>query len=108
VNIGIDIESVKRFYSCKKGDTFINRIFTKQEQGYCFLKSKPAIHLAGLYCAKEALRKTLHKKYVELHTIEVRHAKSGKPIIKYEKNKSKYIVSISHTKDLAIAIVIRK
>ncbi len=108
MKVGIDIESVKRFSQFKKGDTFIKRIFTKQEQKYCFSKSIPAIHLAGMYCAKEAFRKTLEKKYVSFDTIEIKHNQKGKPLIRQKKDTSTYAVSISHTRDIAIAIVIRK
>ena len=57
--IGTDIVSVPRISSIinKEQDSFISRIFTKGEISYCGKRNNPAIHYAGRFAAKEALKK---------------------------------------------------
>ena len=38
----------------KYQDKFLNKIFSKEEQDYCFSKSNPNIHFSGKFAAKEA------------------------------------------------------
>ena len=105
-SIGIDIEYIARFKKIKKSDTFIKNNFTKQEQDYCFTKTQPATHMAAIYAAKEAVRKTIAKSYAPLNEIEIVHTQTGKPSVRLHKKKYGDL-SISHTKDIVVAVVIR-
>jgi holo-[acyl-carrier protein] synthase len=104
--VGVDIEETKRFstntYNNHK--TFYKKIFTENEIRYCLSKVNPHLHFAVRFCAKEAAIKAIDDRKISLQDIE----------IKIEKNKPKIIlplglkgnVSMSHTKNIAIATVI--
>lgn len=110
MSIGIDIEDIERFEN--KSQRFLDKIFTKDEQKYCFLKQNPARHFAVRFCAKEAVIKaltSLNIKHPWFNKIEIYHDN------KYPKvrlpNTSEYAdlkveVSLSHDKTKAIAFVI--
>ena len=122
IRVGIDIVSVKRIETMKKrwGETFLQRVFTKNEIRYAQGRGFPAQHLAARFAAKEAFLKALSpdrvgKQGIPLNSIEVRLAASGRPVIKLGRRakrapglgKIRQIeVSLSHTHDTAIASVI--
>ena len=107
-SIGIDIEEVGRFrqllYATNKN--FYKKIFTEKEIKYCLSKSDPYQHFAGKFAAKEAVAKALNQSVYKAKKIEVLNKKDGSPIVKFQVSSIKYqvLVSISHTKDHAIAI----
>ena len=115
--IGIDIEEVKRF-ALKKENAFIARTFTPDEIVYAYARTKPAMHLAGMFCVKEAYCKAIGRG-VEFTTIEIAHEKSGKPYLRVKNAQRKtnserrdfkraaFAVSISHTAKHAIAVVLK-
>jgi phosphopantetheine--protein transferase-like protein len=105
VDVGIDIEETSRFENVDAN--FLKKNFTASEIRYCLEKTKPHIHFAGIFCAKEAVRKTYHKA-ISFKSIEVSHEKSGKPKVSIKNKNRNYIVSISHTKDVAIAIILKQ
>lgn len=108
IDIGIDIEHVKRFQNCRKDDRFLKNNFTKKEIEYCFAHTLPEIHLTGFFCVKEAIRKTVSGS-IKLKDIEVVHNSVGKPgvrVRRYSKNEV-FEISISHTVDIAVAIGLR-
>lgn len=114
--IGIDMERVDRFgkFAYDTRDTFLRRVFTKKELGYCFSKRKPAEHLAARYAAKEAVVKALGssrktRPRIAYNRIEVAHTKSGAPrVVIHNKRYADVAVqiSLSHTRELAVAIAL--
>lgn len=109
--VGVDIEDIKRFDD--KSQRFIDKIFTKEEQSYCFSKSIPNSHFAVRFCAKEAVTKALNSMNIKqpaLNEIEVCHDANGCPKIKLPDSKEysnlKVDVSLSHDKTKAIAFVV--
>ena len=112
-SIGADLVEVKRIAKSVRDPRFLARIYTKQEISYCRGKAHPAQHFAVRFAAKEAVWKALSDlkvKGVGHKEIGVKRAASGKPSVslsprlkKYEKNIS---LSLSHTKDHAIAVAI--
>jgi holo-[acyl-carrier protein] synthase len=108
---GIDIENPKRFerehYSWD--DPFFQKVFTRKELEYCFLRSDPSVHLAGKFACKEAAYKALSQAgfhISDISVIEVLNDKRNIPFIICEEidlNKVKIAISISHTADLAIS-----
>jgi phosphopantetheine--protein transferase-like protein len=108
IDIGLDTEEIARFKNIKKNSTFIENNFTSTEKEYCFTKTMPERHLAGIFCVKEAVRKVINKE-INFKKINVTHSKEGKPLIRIigAKTKIKFKVSITHTKELAIAMVIK-
>lgn len=104
---GIDIERINRF-RLKKNHEFIKNNFTKKEIEYAYSKKNPEATLCGIFCAKEALIKTMKNQAILLKNIEVTHDKKGRPNIKLlnKKIKIRSSLSISHAGEYAIAIII--
>jgi len=106
--VGIDLSSIERFkkktFETNKG--FYKKIFTEKEITYCLKYKNYYERFAGKFALKEALIKSISEK-IHLCKIETSHVKS-KPMIKLIgiKQKYKFLVSLSHEKDYAIAIVI--
>ncbi len=112
IGMGVDIEEVARFCNLSRTHhrRFLERVFTLREQRYCFSKKNPAPHLATRFCAKEAVVKAMaslgvHK--IPYRSIEIVHVEEGVPNIKLVTQYKNYamFVSLSHTKDYAIASV---
>jgi len=110
MKIGIDIEKIERF-NLNRGDSFIENNFTKDEINYAFSKKMPEATLCGLFCAKEAIIKTLDKQDILLNEIEISWNSEGKPSVKFLKGRyledSKFSISISHSGEYATAIALR-
>ncbi|MDR1244750.1 MAG: holo-ACP synthase [Endomicrobium sp.] len=109
MNIGIDIEEVKRFDKYVKDKTYLERIFSKEEILYSLAKKNAAQYLTARFAAKEAVWKALSSKNKKLiiTDISVRNDKDGKPQV-YVKNKkyNKINISLSHTKKYVAAVAI--
>lgn len=103
-NLGVDIVEVARFIEHKKSSSFLKKVFTPKEIKYCFSYSDPAVHLAGHFALKESVSKCLGVNKYPFAEIEVRHTKEGAPEAYHNGKKLPVGVSISHTKDIAIAI----
>ncbi len=119
IGCGIDLVSIKRIENIVRrwGDNFICRIFTPLEQEYCEKKSNKYQSYAGKFAAKEALLKALGLglRGVNWKEIEVINDNLGQPTIKTSgrlkeitsnKKVDKYFLTISHTKEYALAEVI--
>jgi holo-[acyl-carrier protein] synthase len=120
IGCGIDlikIETIEKIIK-KWGDNFIFRIFTSLEKEYCQKKKGNKYQsYAGKFAAKEALLKALGLglREAKWKEIEIKNDELGQPIIDTSgklkniastKGVSKYFISISHTKEYAIAQVI--
>ena len=108
--IGTDIEKNSRF-KLFKDSSFLKDIFSKKEIEYAFKNDSPEITLCGLFCAKEATKKTLTENGIGMNDIEIIHNVHGKPILKFKNNSidnSHFDVSISHSKTYSTASVIRR
>ncbi len=107
----IEIDRLKKAY-LRKGDFFLNKIFTDNEKKYC-LKFKDFIpHFAARFAAKEAVVKALGMgfgKEITFKDIEIINDLNGKPEVKISYNlKNKFnfsdiLLSISHSEKYAIA-----
>lgn len=114
--VGIDIveidriaQSVERF-----GCRFLERIYTPAEQAYCGRRTS---RLAGRFAAKEAVSKALGTGIRRIHwrNIEILPNEAGAPQVslhgrarqRFESKGLRFLeVSISHSRDNAIAIAI--
>ena len=114
---GIDLVKIERIEKIIKkwGNNFTSKIFTLSEREYCEKKKNKFESYAGKFAAKEALLKALDLQGINWQEIEVKNNKSGKPIISLSGNLKRIalsrgitesFISISHTKDFAIAQVI--
>ena len=121
--IGIDIIEVERIQNelSESEDAFCNKIFTKNEITYCRKASSKNVQsqrYAARFAAKEAFFKALGtglREELQWKDVEMCHDDLGKPhlelknkaldLIKKEKI-SKILLSISHSKNNAVAVVI--
>lgn len=120
VGCGIDLVEIDRIEKIIKrwGDNFTFRIFTPLERKYCEKKkNNKYLSYAGRFAAKEALLKALGLglRGANWKEIEVNNNEFGQPVIKtsgklneiaLKGGVSKYFLTISHTKDYALAEVI--
>lgn len=115
--IGTDIELVSRIKAAAEKGSFLCRFFTEKENEYFRKKNNSFETIAGCFCVKEAASKALGTGLYgfSLKDIEVLHDEKGKPYIRlhnYAKQLfedmggKKIFVSISHTKENAIAFVV--
>lgn len=110
--VGIDMESVEHFRSrpYAKNRVFYQKIFTSAEIKYCLGRAEPSQHFAARFAAKEGVIKALGKKEVSLKKIEIISKKNGQPTVKIQdtrdKKQTKILISLSHTKDYAIAVAV--
>ena len=106
--IGVDIAEVKRFRKLpyKSNFSFYGKVFLEAEIRYCLSKVDPYPHFAARFSAKEAIIKATNKKVSNLENIEISNSGNGYPRAKVKNIKGKILISLSHTKDQAIAIAI--
>ena len=116
--IGIDLVEVPRLRELleRHGQRFKERTFTAGEIAYCDACADPAMHYAARFAAKEAAAKSLGTglwaEGVVWTDIEVVREASGKPQIvlhgaaKQHAADTNCLVSLTHTRDLAMAQVI--
>lgn len=107
--IGIDIIEIDRFESVAS-DNFSSwdKVFTKVEWDYCFMKPKAEQHLAGIFAAKEAVMKAVGGSIMKNYSaIEITHGEDGKPLVSVGGLEEKSVsISISHNETTAVAVVI--
>ena len=116
IHSGIDIIEIARIKNVltKHPKRFLEKIFTEYERNYCRGRST---QLAARFAAKEAAMKALGTgvRGVGWKEIEVQRLPSGKPYLKLHgraNERAKFIgvekieLSISHSKELATAMVI--
>jgi len=117
--IGIDIIEIKRIKKLIGIDNkFIEKIFTPKEIDYCKNKVRKEQHYGARFAAKESFLKALGtglRSGMSWKDVSIKNDKLGKPKIelhgktleKFNNMKCKQIhLSISHTKEYAIAYVI--
>jgi holo-[acyl-carrier protein] synthase len=112
--LGVDIVEVARIRRTltRFGQRFLRRVFTPGEQDYCNRKAHPEQSLAARFAAKEAVLKAAGTGLsggVRWTDVEVVNAPSGKPEVRLGNTlvrrigNKKVLLSITHTKELAIA-----
>lgn len=116
--LGIDVAEVDRIRSSidQFGESFLNRVFTAQEQEYCELRKKDkALNYAARFAAKEAVSKAFGTgigKSIGWCEIEVQKKESGEPTIHLsgkalelanELGVAEVKISLTHTKHYAAA-----
>ena len=111
--VGLDIETVASLPEATDywEHDFYRKVFTRAELAYCLMADMPRTHLAGFWCAKEALRKCGdHLLRLELNSIQVSHNEAGRPLLQiFDGGEWRGIpaaLSISHTDTLAMAVVV--
>ena len=114
VGLGVDMVEVERIKKAldRWGERFLRRVFTSQERSYCMRKAFPEQSLAARFAAKEAVFKAMGRGLsvgIRWTDVEIVNDKSGKPEVRLEKkitrriDNKRILLSISHTKEFAIA-----
>jgi len=117
---GIDLVSCHRFEKTLNqfGQRLLNRLFLQAEQDYCLRQRNAHIHFAARFAAKEALSKALGTGIgpeLGWQDIEIIRQDSGQPDFRFhgkgqlqltKRAISRCWLSLSHTRDHAIASVI--
>jgi len=117
---GVDIVEVFRMKDAVKkwGASFLSKVFTDREIRYCNSRRFSYQHFAARFAAKEAVAKAFgapRKFPIKWTEIEVLNDGEGKPLIEFHddalrlkklKKIDKVIVSMSHSKNYAVANVI--
>ena len=116
--IGIDIIEIERIREAvgKYGDSFLKKVFTENEIKYC--RNRKVLkfpELAVRFAAKEAYAKAIgtgisgfgrRNSGVSWRDIEIVNNSRGKPLISVKgKISKKVMVSLSHSRDYAVASV---
>ena len=115
--VGIDIIETGRIRNVleKHPRRFLDRVYTEWEQMYCRTN---ILHLSGRWAAKEAVSKVLGLgvRGVGWREIEIRRTRAGQPTVTLHGRaearreaiglKSPLSVSISHIRDLAVAVAV--
>ena len=112
-SVGTDLVDVGRIAKSVRNPRFLKRVFTGPEIRYCNGKKNSAQHFAVRFAAKEAVWKALsgikaagiaHKE------IGVIRASDGKPSVKLSPRLKKYekkiSLSLSHTREHALAVAV--
>lgn len=108
-SLGIDIQNVEELLrnvnrNDFKADPELVRMFTLRELSYAHSSPTPDETLAGIFAAKEAIRKCTPRPFVnqeEFQSIEVLPDNDGRPHAK------DYEISISHSGGFAVAVACR-
>jgi holo-[acyl-carrier protein] synthase len=120
IAIGIDLVEISRIEQvfARRGDRFRTRVFTEAESSYCEGRASKFASYAARFAAKEAAMKAIGTGWADAvgwKEIEVVNAANGKPALRLygralecmrELGASRAHVSLTHSRDLAIAEVI--
>ncbi len=106
---GIDIEQIDRIRKAhlRFGDRFLKRLFSERELNICMKRVDPYPCLTGRFCAKEALMKA-SKASLSFKDIEILAGEDGEPVAYIRSRKSSFEISISHSRDYAVAVAIAR
>ena len=111
--LGCDIVELYRIEDSieKFGDKFIDRILTKNEKQIFIKRKKSVSFLAGRFSAKESISKSLKSGIGKLNwtDIEILNGENGEPVVYlYGEKRADIELSISHSKDYAMAVSLIK
>jgi holo-[acyl-carrier protein] synthase len=115
--LGVDIIEVPRIKKAlnRWGERFFKRVFTSEERRYSMRKAFPEQSLAARFAAKEAVMKALGTGLsggIAWTDVEIVNNPQGKPEVKLGckitglMGKKKVHISLSHTRDFAVAFVV--
>jgi holo-[acyl-carrier protein] synthase len=106
--IGIDLASVTRFRGLLTASKkhLLRKLFTSVELTYAKRHKDPAMHLAGIFAAKEAASKALGTGTYPYLVLEVRHRADGAPQLWIDDKRTSVAISITHEGDVAAAVAV--
>ena len=107
IGIGVDIIDIQRFQEkpYEKNLKFYKKIFNETEINYCLQKKNSAETFASKFAIKEAVIKSI-KKQVDLLNILTDYSDSKPVVCLLDDSTFNFVISTSHEKSYAIAMVI--
>ena len=110
LQVGLDVEEIGALPRAVDywEHEFYKGSFSRPEIAYAVLQAEPRVHFAGFWCAKEALRKCdAAFAGVDPAKTAVAHDAAGRPYLTGAGlERLPHAVSISHTTDVATAVVV--
>jgi holo-[acyl-carrier protein] synthase len=112
--LGVDMLEINRIEKSALNPRFLSRVFGERELAIYKARGNPASFLAANFCAKEAFSKAIGTgvRVFELKDVQLLRDELGKPYLELS-GKAKdlsgnmdFEVSVSHTKEYAIAVVV--
>ena len=115
VGLGVDLVEIERMErAIERTPRILERVFTSGEREYAWSKSKPAVHYAAFFAAREAVLKALGSGFAGMHysDVEIAHNEKGKPevvlhgnalALAEEQGVVEIQISLSHTHQMAVA-----
>ncbi len=110
--VGTDIIEVSRLREVmeRNGSSFLKKVFTPDEISYCSERAEPAIHYAGRFAAKEAVKKAVlshdSTRILPLNFISIKNREDGAPYVEIQNDASNIQISLSHTHLYATAVAV--
>ncbi len=107
IRTGVDAVEIQRFEKMEHLDAFVKRVFGKAERAYFDTKKTPYESIAAHFAAKEAFSKYMGcgMRGFGWRDIEVLHDELGKPYLKFLGKRVPADLSITHSNQLAVAVV---
>ena len=115
--VGIDLLAVGRLErALQRRPQLAGRLFTERELAFCTAKARPARHLAGRFCAKEAAIKALGLGPGAIRCLEIEGGGDGPPSLllsgparqRAESLGVTVEISITHDREMAAAVAIAR
>lgn len=107
---GIDIIEIERIQKAVErwGEMFLKHVFVPAEIENAKKFKFPYQHYAGRFAAKEAVFKAMGIPHLSWHDLTILNDVDGKPVCHYKDMNLKHrlLISISHSRDYAIASAI--
>jgi holo-[acyl-carrier protein] synthase len=107
VQLGVDLESIADMPIATDywEEDFYKATFRPSEIAYALMQPAPRETFTAMWCAKEALRKAVPAcASIEWTRIEVAHDTTGKPSMRVDGKPMGGSLSLSHTRDYAVAV----
>ncbi len=114
--VGIDIVKIERIKKAMENESFLYRILGEEEHRQLKSRNFPVQSIAGNFCAKEAFSKAVGTGFrgIKFREIQIIRNDINKPYVLLSGNafqlyggtNKSFSVSISHTDELATAIVL--
>lgn len=116
--VGTDIIEIQRIREAvRRRPAFWDKVLTPQEKEYCLGKTDPVPSLAGRFAAKEAILKCIGTglRGISWQDLDIVSGEEGTPLVCFssraqgilaQRGLVKISVSISHSRDYALAVAI--
>jgi holo-[acyl-carrier protein] synthase len=112
--VGLDLIEVERVErALKRRPRLAERLFTPAERAYSEARARPAMHLAGRFCAKEAVAKSLGIRAWSPQQIEVVATEGAPKLVlrgevaaRARELGAQVRISITHTRETAAAVAV--